>query len=217
MIDHTLLKADARRGQLEALCAQAAEYGFKSVAINGAVASLCAKLLAGKKPVVTSVVGFPLGTQTIASKVFESEDAIQNGASEIDYVLNIGALKDGDLALIREEMERIVAACRKGGAVCKVILETCYLTDEEKAAACRVARDVRPDFVKTSTGFGTGGATAADVRLMKREAGEGILVKASGGIRSLASAREMVDAGASRLGTSGGPSIVEELKKELAA
>lgn len=212
LVDHTLLKADATQAGFEKLCEEADEYGFKMVAINSSPVKLCRKLLKDSPVHVGAAIGFPLGQTTIAVKVFEVEDAIANGADEIDYVINIGELKDGNIAYIREEMERIVAVCKTAGILSKVILENCYLTDEEKIAVCEIAKDVKPDFVKTSTGFGTGGATVADVRLMKKIVGADVKVKAAGGIRDLKTAKEMVEAGAERLGTSSGIQIVEEFK-----
>lgn len=161
-----------------------------------------------------AAIGFPLGQTTIETKVFEVEYAIKNGADEIDYVINIGQLKDGNLAYIREEMKAIVNASREGGIISKVILENCYLTDDEKMAVCQIAKEVKPDFVKTSTGFGTGGATIADVQLMKKVVGNDVKVKAAGGIRDLNTALKMIEAGAERLGTSSGIKIIEEYQRE---
>ncbi|MDH6364011.1 deoxyribose-phosphate aldolase [Enterococcus sp. PF1-24] len=217
LVDHTLLKADAVHSGFEKLCQEADEYGFKMVAINSSPVSLCAELLKDSPVHVGAAIGFPLGQTTIETKVFEVENAIKNGADEIDYVINVGELKEGNVDYIRKEMEDIVAVCRKNKILSKVILENCYLTDEEKITVCEIAREVLPDFVKTSTGFGTGGATLADVRLMKKIVGDKVKVKAAGGIRDLETALAMVEAGAQRLGTSSGIPIVEEykaLKKE---
>lgn len=212
MIDHTLLRADAVPAEFETLCKEADEYGFKMVAINSAPVKLCREFL-GDSPVhVGAAIGFPLGQTTIATKVFEVEDAINNGADEIDYVINVGKLKAEDYAYIRSEMMAIVAAARKAGIFSKVILETCYLTDEEKRVVCEIAKEVRPDFVKTSTGFGTAGATVADVHLMKEIVGETVKVKAAGGIRDLQTALAMIEAGAERIGTSSGIKIINELE-----
>ncbi|MEG0475957.1 MAG: deoxyribose-phosphate aldolase [Carnobacterium sp.] len=212
MVDHTLLKADAQKAGFEKLCQEADEYGFKMVAINSAPVALCSELLKESPVHVGAAIGFPLGQTTIAAKVFEVADAIKNGADEIDYVINIGELKEGNLAYIEQEMKKIVAACQANNVLSKVILENCYLTDEEKIAVCEIAKRVKPDFVKTSTGFGTGGATIADVKLMKETVGAEVKVKAAGGIRDFATAKAMVEAGAERLGTSSGIKIINEYK-----
>lgn len=212
MVDHSLLKADAQKDGLEKLCQEADEYGFKMVAINSAPVALCKELLKDSPVHVGAAIGFPLGQTTIAVKVFEVKDAIENGADEIDYVINIRELKDGNLYYIEQEMTEIVAVCREHGVLSKVILENCYLTDEEKVAVCNIAKKVQPDFVKTSTGFGTSGATVEDVKLMKETVGFDVKVKAAGGIRDYATAKAMIEAGAERLGTSAGIQIVEEYK-----
>ncbi|GCF94987.1 deoxyribose-phosphate aldolase [Enterococcus florum] len=214
MIDHTLLRADAKEEELKQLCKEADQYGFKMVAINSYPVYMCRTYL-GESPVhVGAAIGFPLGQTTIETKVFEVKDAIKNGADEIDYVINVGKLKDGDIDYIRKEMKAIVDASKEGNILSKVILETCYLTEEEKVQVCEIAKEIRPDFVKTSTGFGTGGATIEDVKLMKAVVGEQVKVKAAGGIRDLTTALAMVEAGAERLGTSSGIKIVEEYKKK---
>lgn len=212
MVDHTLLKADATKERFQQLCKEADEYGFKMVAINSYPVAMCREFLKDSKVHVGAAIGFPLGQTTIETKVFEVQDAIKNGADEIDYVINIGKLKDGDNEYIREEMKAIVNASREGGILSKVILENCYLTDAEKVTVCEIAKEVKPDFVKTSTGFGTGGATFEDVALMKKVVGDEVKVKAAGGIRDLETALKMVEAGAERLGTSSGIKIVEEYK-----
>ncbi|MEG0268007.1 MAG: deoxyribose-phosphate aldolase [Carnobacterium sp.] len=212
MLDHTLLKADAQKAGFEKLCQEADEYGFKMVAINSAPVALCSALLKESSVHVGAAIGFPLGQTTISTKIFEVADAIKNGADEIDYVINIGELKEGNLAYIEQEMKKIVAACQANNVLSKVILENCYLTDEEKIAVCEIAKRVKPDFVKTSTGFGTGGATIADVKLMKETVGAEVKVKAAGGIRDFATAKAMVEAGAERLGTSSGIKIINEYK-----
>jgi deoxyribose-phosphate aldolase len=158
----------------------------------------------------SAAIGFPLGQTTIASKVFETVDAIQNGADEIDYVINITELKDGNYDYIREEMRQIVAECRKANVISKVIFENCYLTQEEKEILCKIALEVKPDFIKTSTGFGTGGATLDDVKLMKSIVGDAVKVKAAGGVRDLETCMAMVEAGAERIGTSAAVKITEE-------
>lgn len=215
MFDHTLLKADASKEELAEACRQCATYGFKMVAINSAQTSYCKELLKDTKVHVGAAIGFPLGQTTLETKVFETKDAIQNGADEIDYVINIGKLKDKDYAYIKAEMEQIVAVCRENQVISKVIFENCYLPEEEKKVLCRIALEVKPDFIKTSTGFGRSGATVEDVVLMKRMVGEAIKVKASGGIRDLQTALAMIEAGAERIGTSSSIKILEELGKQI--
>ena len=210
MFDHTNLKAFATDRDFEILCAEAAENHFAMVAINSAPVALCKKLLAGSGVHVGAAISFPLGQTTIETKVFETENAMENGADEIDYVLNVGQLKQGNLAYIQDEMERMVAVCRKHGVLSKVIFENCYLTKEEIKAAALIAKEVEPDFIKTSTGFGTGGATVEDVRLMKETVGEKVKVKAAGGIRDLDACLAMIEAGAQRIGTSSSLKILEE-------
>ena len=218
--DQTLLKAYASEDDFRDFCAQSAEYHFKMVAINSAPVKTCKKFLADSDVLVGAAIGFPLGQTTVENKVHETKQAIDDGADEIDYVINIGALKSGNLAYIEEEMRAIVSVCREAGKTVKVIFENCYLTDAEKRALCEIALKVRPDFIKTSTGFGTPaagvavGATVEDVRLMKSIVGETIKVKAAGGVRTLADALAMIEAGAERIGTSAGVTIIEELKKQ---
>jgi deoxyribose-phosphate aldolase len=218
-IDHTQLKAQAVRGDLEKLCREAAAYGFKTVAVNPVQTAYCASLLArkpgGPRVLVCAAAGFPLGQNSIAVKAAEAQEAVENGAEEIDYVVNITELKEKNYGYVEKEMARMVELCRKAGARSKVIFENCYLTDEEKRELCRIALAVGPDFIKTSTGFGSGGAVLADVRLMKDMAGDRIKVKAAGGIRSLDAALEMIEAGAERIGTSAGTAIVDELRQRL--
>ncbi len=211
--DHTLLKAQATENQIKKLCEEAKEYGFHSVAVNPCFIKMCKNLLKDTDVKILTVVGFPLGAATIESKVFETKDAISKGADEIDYVLNIGKLKDGDLDYIKEEMQKIATVCKENGAECKVILENCYLTDDEKIKACEIAKEVRPDFVKTSTGFGTGCATACDVKLMKQTVGYLVKVKAAGGVRDLKTALLMIESGADRIGCSGSAQIANEFKQ----
>ncbi len=216
--DQTLLKAYASDADLAAFCKESAEYHFKMVAINSAPVKICKAFLQDSDVLVGAAIGFPLGQTTIEDKVFETERAIAEGADEIDYVINIGELKSGNLAYVEREMREIVAVCRANGKTVKVIFENCYLTDEEKRTLCRIALKVRPDFIKTSTGFGTPapgvtvGATVEDVRLMKEMVGDEIKVKAAGGIRTLQDALAMIEAGAERIGTSAGVRILEELK-----
>lgn len=206
--DHTLLKADATHEEFTKLCEEAKEYGFKMVAINPAPVAYCKELLKDTPVHVGAAIGFPLGQATIETKVFETQDAINKGADEIDYVINIRELKDKNYDFITQEMKSIVDICRKENVISKVILETCYLTKDEIIKVCEIAKDVKPDFVKTSTGFGTAGATVEDVVLMKKTVGEDVAVKASGGIRDINTAKAMIEAGATRLGMSAGVAIV---------
>ena len=214
--DHTNLKAFADDAAFRKLCGEAKEYGFKMVAINSTQTALCKELLKGTPVHVGAAISFPLGQTTIPVKVFETKDALQNGADEIDYVVNLSQLKNGNWAYVQEEMESIVAACREAGATSKVIFENCYLEKGEIEQLARVALQVRPDFIKTSTGFGTGGATVDDVKRMKQVVGDAVKVKAAGGIRTLAACREMILAGAERIGTSAGVAIIKELLAEQA-
>lgn len=210
-IDHTQLKANATREDIDKLCDEAMEYGFCSVCVNTTWTAHCAKRLRGSGVKVASVVGFPLGAMATESKSYEARTAGKDGADEIDMVMNIGALKSGDLKLVKEDIRRVVESTRPE-TVTKVIIETALLTDEEKVSACELAKEAGADFVKTSTGFSTGGATAEDVALMRRTVGEKMGVKASGGIRTLEDAIKMIDAGATRLGASSGVSIVKGLE-----
>lgn len=214
MIDHTYVKADATREQMEKLCKEAMENHFAMAAINSSQTALCAEYLKGSHVHVGAAIGFPLGQTTIAAKVFEAEDAIHNGADEIDYMINLTEVKAANWAYVKEEMQRIVRVCRSSEKLCKVILETCYLTQDEIAQICRIAVDVKPDFVKTSTGFGSGGASAKDVSLMRKCVGTAVKVKASGGIRDAQTFKKMVACGALRIGTSAGISIIKELQTE---
>ena len=209
MIDHTNLKAFATEADIEKLCREAREYGFASVCVNPAYVALASELLEGSDVKVCTVVGFPLGQNTVSAKVFEARDAIENGASEIDYVLNVPRLKAGDLYYIENEMAAIVDLCHENGAETKVIFENCYLEPKDIENAARVALKVKPDFIKTSTGFGTGGATVEDVRLMKGVVGDEVKIKAAGGIRDKETALAMIEAGAERLGCSAGVQIVK--------
>ncbi|MDR1399911.1 MAG: deoxyribose-phosphate aldolase [Treponema sp.] len=211
-IDHTLLKAQATRADLEKLCAEAVQYGFASIAINPAQVAFCLKQLEGSGVRLSACVGFPLGQNIKDLKFLEAMNAIEEGANEIDYVINLTELKAKNLRYIEDEMNSIVLLCRVNHVLSKVIFENCYLSDEEKGELCRIALAVRPDFIKTSTGFGTGGATLEDVRLMKDIVGDKIKIKAAGGIRDLKTALAMLDCGAERLGSSVGVAIIEELK-----
>jgi deoxyribose-phosphate aldolase len=210
-IDHTLLKPDSTEEQVRSLCAEARDYNFRSVCINPTWVSLASRLLRGSDVLTCTVVGFPLGANEPETKALEARRAIRSGAKEIDMVLNIGALKSGDDAKVLKDIRAVVEACRDGGAVSKVILETALLTDDEKRLACELARTARADFVKTSTGFSTGGATVADVALMAEVVRPaGMEVKASGGIKSYDDAKAMIAAGATRLGASASIAIVKE-------
>ena len=212
MIDHTFLKAYGGPEPIEKLCAEAREYGFAMVAVNAAEAERCAELLKGSKTRVGVAISFPLGQMTSAAKAFEIRDAIAKGAGEVDMVQNLRALQSGNDALVLAELEDLARTCREHGVISKVILENCYLTDEQKVRSCELAVKAGVDFVKTSTGFGTGGATVADIALMRRTVGPEMGVKAAGGIRTLDAALDMIRAGATRIGTSAGVAIVEELK-----
>jgi deoxyribose-phosphate aldolase len=211
LIDHTILRPDTVKSDIEQLCREARQYKFYSVCVNPTWVSLARQLLEGSGVKVCCVVGFPLGAQPPETKAMEARAAIRQGAKEIDMVINVGALKSGDNELVLRDIRSVVEACRDGSAKCKVILETSLLTNEEKARACELSVKARADFVKTSTGFSTGGATAEDVALMSRIVRDKKLgVKASGGVRSLAELRRMVQAGATRIGTSSGIKILQE-------
>lgn len=212
IIDHTFLKPFGLPEDIERLCDEAREYGFAMVAVNPAEVDYCVRLLAGSPVRVGAAIGFPLGQNTSKVKAYETRDAIQCGAGEIDMVINIRALQAGDLETVRGEIADMVSACQPAGVISKVILETCYLSDAQKRQVCRIALDENADFVKTSTGFGPAGATIADVRLMRETVGPDMGVKAAGGIRTLANALAMIEAGATRLGTSAGIKIINELR-----
>ena len=212
MIDHTNLKAFAQTEDIRKLCAEAATNGFKSVCVNPVFVKTCREALKDSGVLTCTVISFPLGQNTIAEKVSEAEAAVADGCQEFDYVLNVGKMKEHDYGYIEEEMKAMTAVARKTGTAVKVILETCYLTDEEITEAAKIAGRAKPDFIKTSTGFGTGGATARHVAIMKNNCGPDVQVKASGGIRSWAEAQAMLEAGATRLGVSAGMKIIEEMK-----
>ena len=214
MIDHTNLKAFADDAAFEKLCDEAKKYNFKMVAINPAQTVRCKKKLEGSPVHVGAAIGFPLGQTTLECKIFETKDAIEKGADEIDYVINVAELKNKNYDYIKKEMEEIVKICREAGKTSKVIFENCYLTDDEKRKVAEIVKEVKPDFIKTSTGFGTGGATVEDVKLMKSVVGDEVKVKAAGGIRDLKTALAMIEAGAERLGTSAGVAIVEEYNNQ---
>lgn len=207
LIDHTLLKPEATKAQIEKLCGEAKEYDFKSVCVNPYYVKYAKELLKESDVLVCTVIGFPLGQNTTAIKVAETKDAINNGADEIDMVINVGALKSKDVDYVLNEIKEIRNACK--GKTLKVIIETCLLTDEEKIAACKLSNEAGADFVKTSTGFSTHGATVEDVKLMRETVGEDMGVKASGGIRDRETALKMIEAGATRLGVSAGVEIVK--------
>lgn len=210
MIDHTLLKPEATKEQVEKLCAEAKEYTFASVCVNPTWVKTSAELLTGTPVKVCTVIGFPLGASTPETKAFETTDAINNGAGEIDMVLNVGALKSQNMDLVKRDIESVVNAA-KGKAIVKVILETCLLTKEEIKVASKLSKEAGADFVKTSTGFSTGGATVEDVALMREVVGPDLGVKASGGVRSLEDVQKMIEAGATRIGASSGVLIAQGL------
>jgi deoxyribose-phosphate aldolase len=214
MIDHTLLKPDATRRNIEELCREAAQFRFATVCVNPTWVSACARLLAGSGVGVCSVVGFPLGATTSDVKEYETRRAIFDGAREIDMVINVGALKSGDLRVVERDIEAVTTACREAGALSKVIIEAALLTDDEKVTACTLAKAACADYVKTSTGFGPGGATAADVALMRRVVGAEMGVKAAGGVRDLEGVKAMIAAGATRVGASAGVKIVQQARGE---
>jgi len=211
-IDHTLLKADATAREIEQLCKEAADFKFATVCVNPTWVALSAQRLRGTSVGVCSVVGFPLGATTPDVKQFEARRAIFDGASEIDMVINVGALKSGDLRVVERDIEAVTGPCRESGAISKVIIEAALLTDDEKVTACTLAKAAAADYVKTSTGFASGGATAADVALMRRAVGDEMGVKAAGGVKDLDALKAMVAAGATRIGASAGVRIVQESK-----
>jgi deoxyribose-phosphate aldolase len=208
-IDHTLLKATGTEDQVRALCAEARQFGFMSVCVNPCWVALCARELAGSEVLACTVIGFPLGANTSEIKAAEARLAVAQGAGEVDMVLNVGAAKAGHWQQVQDDIRQVVQAA--GQARVKVILETCYLTDDEKRRACAAAQAAGAHFVKTSTGFGSGGATVADIRLMREAVGDRMQVKASGGVRSLQDALAMLEAGADRIGASSGAAIISDL------
>lgn len=208
--DHTILKPYTTANDLKKICKQAIEYGFCSVAVNTGMVKQCSEFLKSSGVLVDAAVGFPLGITTIECKLYETEQAIKDGADEIDYVINIGKIKEGNIEYIKKEMQQIVSICRKHGVTSKVIFENCYLTEEEKITLCQIAREIKPDFIKTSTGFGPSSATINDVILMKKYAGNEIKVKAAGGVRNLNDCLSMLNAGAERIGCSNSNVIADE-------
>ena len=209
-IDHTVLKATTTSKEVEKLCLEAKEYGFYSVCVNGCFVKECKELLKDSDVKIAAVVGFPLGAMTKTSKVFEAREAIANGANEIDMVINIGKLIEGDSKYVEDEIREIKEAIGKN--ILKVIIETCYLNEEQKMLACELSLNANADFVKTSTGFGTAGATFEDVILMKKMVGDNAGVKASGGVKSYETAEKYIELGATRLGTSSGIDIIKGAK-----
>jgi len=214
MFDHTYLKADASYAEMKKLCDEARSIGTAMVAVNSCQSALCKELLKDTNIHVGAAISFPLGQTTLAVKLFETEDAIKNGADEIDYVVNQTELKNGNWDYIKEEMEKITEVCHKYNVLCKVIFENCYLTKDEIRKLAEIALEVKPDYIKTSTGFGTGGATLEDVKLMKSVVGDAVKVKAAGGIRSWETCKAMIEAGAERIGTSSSLKILEEFSHE---
>lgn len=212
MIDHTLLKADATEAQIAKLCQEAKEHGFASVCVNPGYVPEAAEALKGTDVRVCTVIGFPLGATSSEAKAAETADAIAKGAEEVDMVVNVGRIKSGNWDYVRSDIAAVVNAAR-GRALTKVIIETCLLTDDEKIRVCEIAKDAGADFVKTSTGFSTGGATAADIALMRKTVGPDMGVKASGGIHSTEEAIALIEAGASRIGASAGIAIISGLEK----
>ena len=214
LIDHTILRPQAGHDEVVRVCGEALEYGFASVCVNSYWIPVVVAELAGSAVKACSTIGFPLGAMSTEAKVAEAKAAVRDGAREIDMVINVGALHDGDFATVSSDIAALADACHRGDALLKVILETALLSDEQKATACRLAKAAGADFVKTSTGFGPSGATAADVRLMRGAVGAEVGVKASGGIRTLADLLAMMEAGANRIGASASVAIVEEARRE---
>ncbi|CUP23337.1 deoxyribose-phosphate aldolase [Clostridium sp. NSJ-49] len=208
MIDHTILKPEATEAEIMELCKEAVKYNFASVCVNPSMVAKAATILEGTPVKVCTVIGFPLGATTTEVKAFETEDAIKKGATEVDMVINVGKLKERDLAYVKNDIQAVVNAA-KGKALTKVIIETCLLTDEEKVIACELSKEAGADFVKTSTGFSKGGATAHDIKLMRETVGPDMGVKASGGVRSREDALTMIENGATRIGASASIAICE--------
>lgn len=213
MIDHTILKPETTIAQVRQLCDEALRYKFASACANPVFVPLVAEMLRGSSVKVCSVAGFPLGATATDTKVFEAQEAIQHGAQEIDMVMNVGALKSRDESMVEDDIRRVADACHRGHAICKVILENCLLSHEEKVRACKIAVDAGADYVKTSTGFASAGATVEDVALMRGLVGPKIGVKASGGIRTLEDVKKLIAAGATRIGTSSGVKIMQQIRE----
>lgn len=210
LFDHTQLKPYATEDMIKKLCDEAKKYDFMTVAINNANIERCKRLLNGSGILVDAAVSFPLGQCTLDTKLYETTDAIKKGADEVDYVINIAQLKDGNYSYIEDEMKRIVEICRNNNVTIKVIFENCYLTEYEKLKLCEIANKVKPDFIKTSTGFGSGGATIEDVKLMRNNTSKDIKIKAAGGVRTLEQVEKFIDAGVSRIGSSSSVKIMAE-------
>lgn len=215
-IDHTNLKADANAEDMVILCQEAKDYHFKMVAINQVQSKICNRELKDTDINIGAAIAFPLGQTSIESKKFETQDAIDNGATEIDYVINITEVKNKNWDYIEREMKEVVEICSRNEVISKVIFENCYLTKDEIIKLSEISKEVKPDFIKTSTGFGPTGATIEDVELMKKHVGNEVKVKAAGGIRDLDTFKEMIRAGAERIGTSSGIKIIDDLRKEMA-
>lgn len=212
MIDHTNLKPYATKQDFQKLCDEAIQYGFKSVAINTYPVKMCKEMLKDSNVLTGAAIAFPLGQMTIETKVNEANNAINDGCQEFDYVLNVSKVKEHDYKYIEDEMKQMVTVARENNICCKVIFETCYLTEDEIIEVSKIASRIKPDYVKTSTGFGTAGAKAEHIMLMKRYVGKDVQVKAAGGIRTWEDAKMMIDAGATRIGTSAGIKIIEDMK-----
>lgn len=212
-IDHTILKPNATYDEISRVCNECKKYNFKMIAVNSAHVKFCKEQLKNTSVHVGAAISFPLGQTTIQTKIFEVKNAINDGCDEIDYVINITELKNRNYDYIKSEMELIVNICRENNIISKVIFENCYLTSDEIIKLCEIALEVQPDFIKTSTGFGPGGANLEDVRLMKKVVGNKVKVKAAGGIKDLKTVLEMINAGADRIGTSSGVKIMEEYLK----
>jgi deoxyribose-phosphate aldolase len=212
-IDHTLLKPEATAAQIRQLCEEAMQFRFATVCVNPCYVALAAELVRGSAVKVCSVVGFPLGASTTDAKIFEAQEAIAHGAREIDMVMNVGALKSGDVGAVEADIRGVVEACHRGEAICKVILENVLLMEAEKVRACKLAKNAGADYVKTSTGFGAGGATVEDVALMRAAVGPQMGVKAAGGIRSYEDAMKMIAAGATRIGSSASVKIMQQARE----
>ena len=210
MIDHTVLKANTTKAEIEKLCKEAKEHGFASVCVNPYNVPMSYDILKDTAVKVCTVIGFPLGASTTSTKAFEAADAVASGATEVDMVINVGAVKNGDWEVVKNDIQTVAETAKSANkeAITKVIIETCYLTDEEKVKVCETILDTDADFVKTSTGFGTGGATVEDITLIKKVVGDKKLIKASGGVRNYDDLVAMAKAGANRIGTSGGIAIV---------
>jgi deoxyribose-phosphate aldolase len=213
LIDHTLLKPDATQDEIAQLCYEARKHSFASVCVNPSYVKLCSELLKGSEALICTVVGFPLGATSTETKTFEASKSIRDGATEVDMVINVGALRSRDWELVEHDIASVASACHAGSAILKVIIEAALLNDEEKVAACQLAKVAGADFVKTSTGFGPGGATAEDVALMRQVVGHELGVKAAGGIRTYEDAAKMIAAGASRIGASASVKIIAGSEK----